>query len=108
MTDVEAFVVETARGVYRDEINWPSPDDKHSKDFTFDGAEEVLIDPFATGHRADASVLRGIYATFLEYETDDIARVYIRPESGDTPTSTWFDEPAGEYFIHERYLIPRY
>lgn len=102
MTDIESFVVETARGLYRDEMEYPERE-RHSRGYTFYSGQDVLIDPFCS----DEDVLRGIYVTFLEYETDDIARVRIRPNSENRRTSTWFDEPAGEYYIHERYLIPR-
>lgn len=97
-------VLNKARGLYRWERGegWPEERDDMT---TFEQGQAVTIDPFKNATVNDSPYFWPVFCTFLEYVTEDIARVYI-PEEGED-SRTWFKEEAGEYLIHEGYLTPQ-
>lgn len=88
---IEAWVQNSARGLYR------------KGDYEFSEGQAITIDPFRDVD-SEAFMFWPIYGEFIEYVTDDIAKVYIPPGNDD---SVWFREDAGEYLIHEGYLTPQ-
>ena len=104
LSKMEKWIQNKGRGLYR----WERDEgwcERHGKFCDFEEGDAITIDPFKdrlTGSKA----LWPIYGTFREYVTEDIAKVYIPPESND-PCPTWFNEEAGEYLIHEGYLTPQ-
>jgi len=71
-----------------------------TKCLNFEEGDAIIIDPYER-------LWLPIYGTFIEYVTDDIAKVYIPPSSDDSWPIHWFDEGEGEYLIHEGYLTPQ-
>ena len=104
LSKMEKWIQNKGRGLYR----WEDPKQGWTETDPLWGFEEgdaIKVDPFPD-RLAEALALWPIYGTFCEYVTDDIAKVYIPPESND-PCPTWFNEEAGEYLIHEGYLTPQ-
>lgn len=100
-----------ARGTYRWERDrwWPKDRDDPSAP-TFENGDAVVIDPFSCLRVEDTPYLREVYATFIEYANDDIAKVYIPPERDEEDSDkwlTWFKGGEGVYLIHEGYLTPQ-
>lgn len=104
MSQLTAVVINSGSGLYRWERGegWQEGYDNLCD---FEEGDAITIDPFKD-RTPGAMALWPIYGMFLEYVTDDIAKVYIPPERND-PAPTWFNEEAGEYLIHEGYLTPQ-
>lgn len=96
---VEREIISTAKGVYR----WEGGRD-WDKEITFESGDYICIDPF-TFRDKDATHLWPIYCEFVEYVTENIAKVYI-PETVED-TNVWFRHGEGEYLIHEGYITPQ-
>lgn len=104
MSQLKAVVINNANGMYRwedTEKGWRENDPLCD----FEEGDAIKIDPFPE-RLPQAMALWPIFGTFLEYETEDIARVHIPPASND-PCPTWFKGEPGEYYIHEGYLTPQ-
>lgn len=99
-------IVNSARGLYRWERDEGWEKDEHQHLVEFEEGDAVCIDPFSDRLR-NAPNYWPIYCTFLEYVTEDIAKVYVPPDADDTKDRTWFNEGEGEYLIHEGYLTPQ-
>lgn len=102
MSELQATLINSGRGLYRWERENSLP---HYHVLTFEEGDAVAIDPFKD-RASGATTLWPIFGTFLEYETEDIARVFIGPKSNQE-CPVWFDEEPGEYYIHEGYLTPQ-
>lgn len=70
------------------------------EDMTFEQGDAICIDPFDR-------LWLSVYGTFVEYVTDDVAKVYIPPPSDDVWPNHWFDMSEGEYLIHQGYITPQ-
>lgn len=104
MSQLTAVVINSASGIYR----WEDPEQGWEQTDPLCGFEEgdaIKIDPFPD-RLPEGMALWPIFGTFLEYETEDIARVHIPPASNDAPP-VWFKDGPGEYYIHEGYLTPQ-
>lgn len=103
MSELEAFVVQTARGMYRweHENRWDTVPPLEG----YSDGDAIEINPFP--HiTAGSKILWPVYGEFREYVSNNIARVYIPPERND-PLPTWFVGPAGDYLIHRGYILPQ-
>ena len=103
MTEVEIIV--KAKGMYRHEPDQGWKEEKYKHLVDFEQGDHICIDPFSRMTVHDSQVLWPVFGEFVEYVTEDIAKVYI-PE-GSEDSNTWFNEPEGEYLIHEAYLTPQ-
>lgn len=101
MSELEAFIVETAKGSYR----WEEPQgwsDLQPLDLEYGDA--ITVNPFPE-HSSNAQALWAAFGEFRGYVTEDIMKVYF-PET-DENSNCWFKEEAGEYLIYEGYVTPQ-
>lgn len=99
----EVWIVESAKGQYRwEREGWSG--DKDDVTCYFDSGDAIAIDPFDGYRLPSAQAFWPIYGTFLEYVTEDIAKVYVPPVSEKNEGRVWFNHGEGEYLIHEGYL----
>lgn len=104
MSDLEAEWITKPGSKYRWNVNrdWLKWEDMCD----FDSGDAITIDPFVDSRKcATQSFLGPVFGTFIEYVTEDIAKVHIPPE--DTDSRSWFDGDGGDYLIHEGYLTPQ-
>lgn len=104
MSQLEATIINSGRGLYR----WENPEQGWEQTDPlcgFESGDAIKIDPFRD-QTPGSEALWPIYGEFCEYVTEDIAKVYIPPESND-PFPVWFNGEKGEYLIHEGYLTPQ-
>jgi hypothetical protein len=66
----------------------------------FEQGQAITLDPY------DGFWLP-VYGEFREYVIDDLAKIYLPPFAEDSWPIHWFEEPEGEYIIHEGYLTPQ-
>lgn len=106
MSELEAFVVQTASGIYR----WQSWDDngysRAREKKLFESGDAIKINPFPD-QTAGSMALWPIFGEFLEYATDDIAKVYIPEKRNNRVAPVWFNGDEGEYLIHRGYIQPQ-
>lgn len=99
---MEAKVISTATGSYR----WER-DEGWQEEFVFEEGDFIVIDPFSHDDPDNKSRWTWpIFGEFVEYVTDDIAKIYVPEKSGNSQAS-WFPWGEGEYVIHEGYLTPQ-
>jgi len=89
------WVEQTARGTYRDKLL------ETTEHIDFTTGDTVSFDPFPDSH------LNTVYCMFVQYVDDDERIAEIRVPPAAKHSTSWFDEPCGNYWVHERYLTPR-
>jgi hypothetical protein len=91
---LEFWVEQTARGTYRDRL-W-----EVSEAVDFSSGDIVVFDPFRDSGPS------AVLCVFDEYADEDerVAEVTVPPEAEHD--HQWFNEVAGSYHVHERYLTP--
>ena len=96
-------------------FNKPKPQTRHERaldeqyEYTFSPEQPIAINPFQRTAFSDRGLfLSSVFGEFVEYVTDDVAKVYIPPEANNsTVDATWFNEDEGYYLLHESFITPQ-